>query len=74
MTEPTQPSQQKAISSVEKELFQGQPHLSLEEKYHKLQQAYQDLCLERDLLSRVIQFYASHSSINKVKESMIDLD
>jgi hypothetical protein len=60
MTEPIQTTQQNAISSVEKELFQGQTHLSLEEKYQKLQQAYYNVCHERDLLRRVIKVYAAH--------------
>lgn len=64
MTEPTQPTQQKAISSVEKELFQDHPHLSLEEKYQRLQQAYQNVCLERDLLRKALRLYVSYPGVD----------
>lgn len=61
----SQPTQQKALSSVEKELFQGQPHLLLELKYQRLQQAYHDVCLERDLLQKVLGMYTNQPNTNE---------
>ena len=49
---------QKNISSLEKEYLQDQSAISLEEKYQKLLKAYQDVCLERDMLRKAIQMYA----------------
>ena len=60
----TEPTQQKAISSVEKEPFQDYTHLSLEVKYQKLQQAYQDVCLERDLLRKALRLYVSYPGVD----------
>jgi hypothetical protein len=63
-----QTTKQKDTSSIEKELFQDQYPLSLEEKYQILMEAYQDVSLERNLLRRVLRFYASNSGTNEVEE------
>jgi hypothetical protein len=63
-----QTTKQKDTSSIEKELFQDQYPLSLEEKYQILMEAYQDVRLERNLLRRVLRFYASNSGTNEVEE------
>jgi len=51
----------KKTSSNSPEAFDPtHPEGNCEEKYEKLQQAYQNVCLERDLLRRAIKVYAKY--------------
>lgn len=65
MSEPSQPTQQKSIFSVGKDLLQDQDILPVEKKYQRLMKAYQNVCMERDMLRKAIQVYASYPIIKK---------
>lgn len=53
-------SQQKVNSLKDVEFNKGQDYIALEKNHLILQQAYQNVCLERDLLRRAIKLYAAH--------------
>jgi len=60
MTPSYQNTKLKDTFTLEEEPVLEQGALTLEEKYDKLQQAYRNVCLERDLLRRSIKVYAAH--------------
>jgi hypothetical protein len=65
MSAPSQTTQQKSAFSIGKDLLQDQDILPLEEKYQRLMKAYQNVCMERDMLRKAIQVYASYPGIER---------